>query len=730
MSRLKHAGVAMLVAVGMVSAQVQIAGRPYAKLSTRAATRAAMVAQLSGEGATWGPWHMLAPLDEPGGGKGIEKPHAPEDELGAMRAGGAGPDFTRSFEGKGGKRVTWHDVEREPDVGGAGGPAPLDFNRGLAEAERTNAVGYLHRSISADKARDLPVVMGADDGLRVWFNGELLISEPREAPLDPESDRAVLHLKPGINHLLVKVTQSGGRWEFQLSDRIRVDPFAEAALDWQLDNDFPDAEARYFRIATVPYPKELSVEVGGLDVLPGTPGAPGDPIFCTRRGEVFIVDNAYELPPLRAKFRRFAGGLQEPLGLRVLSTFPLRIALVQRSELTEVADLSGSGTADLFRTICDAWRISGNYHEYAFGPKLDRDGQMWVTLNLAHTGGETVMGTTIPTRGWAVKIDPQTGIMTKVADGLRSPDGIGMNAEGDMFYTDNQGDYVATNKLCHLKMGAFYGHQASLKFRDGYGPDWRKNGRPVPEITPPAVWFPYQKMGQSASDIVLDDTGGAFGPFAGQLFVGDQTYPEVFRVFLEKVAAPDGTLEYQGACFPFKKGFESGVHRMAMAPADSTGRASMFVGMTDRGWGSTGPKREGLQRLIWTGAAPFEVRQMRIKHDGFELEFTRDLGPSAAAADSYRMSSYTYEYHPDYGSKEMDTATVTITAAEQAGPRTVRLRIDALKTGPMGYVHELSMPGVRDASGEPLLHTVAYYTVQRIPTGGAQNAPADSASPR
>ncbi len=700
---------------GAAMGQVKIAGVPYARLASRQATREAMVARLSGVQAMWGPWHMLAPLDEPDGGKGVEKPHPPEDELGALRAGGPGPDFKRQYPGKGGKPAAWHEVVQEPDVGGAGGLAPLDFRRGLSEAERTNAVGYLHRSIVAEQARDLPVAMGADDGLRAWFNGELLVSQPREAPIDPESDHAVLHLKPGVNHLFVEVAQTAGRWEFQMSDRVSMDPYAEAALDWQLDEDFPDAESRFYRIATIPHTRDVSVEVGGLDVIPGGPGKPGEPIFCTRRGEVFIVENAYELPPLHAKFRRFAGGLQEPLGLRVLGTSPLRIALVQRSELTEVSDLSGSGTADMFRTLCDSWQISGNYHEYAFGPKLDRDGNMWVTLNLAHTGGETVMGATIPTRGWAVKIDTKTGQMTKIADGLRSPDGIGMNAAGDMFYTDNQGDYVATNKLCQLKSGAFYGHQASLKFREGYGPNWRKDGKPVPAITMPAVWFPYQKMGQSASDILLDDTGGAFGPFAGQLFVGDQTYPEVFRVFLEKVAGPDGLAEYQGACFPFKKGFESGVHRLIFAPADSTGRASMFVGMTDRGWGSTGPKREGLQRLLWTGQSPFEVKEMRITPDGFELEFTHDIGKAAESPGAYQMTSYTYEYHPDYGSREMDTAPVVIRSVEKKNPQVVMLHVDKLRTGPMGYVHELSLPGVRDSAGAPLVHAVAYYTVQRVP---------------
>ena len=75
----------------------------------------------------------------------------------------------------------------------------------------------------------------------------------------------------------------------------------------------------------------------------------------------------------------------------------------------------------------------------------------------------------------------------------------------------------------------------------------------IPELLPPAGLFPYPKMGQSASGIACDLSGGKFGPFKEQLFVGDQTHSTVMRVFLEKL---DG--RYQGACLPFRQGFDSG----------------------------------------------------------------------------------------------------------------------------------------------------------------------------
>ncbi len=706
-----------LAAFGAAAAQAQvlIAGKPYQKLETRGQTRDALMKQLTGVSADWGAWNLLAPLDHPQGAKNIDAKFPVEDQLGKMKVGGAGPDLRSEYVGKGGKQLAWKTVDVSNAIGGNGGAGPVNLAAGLAKEESGNAMGYLYRAIAADRDMEMPVVIGADDGLRLWLNGELLVDENKEQALDPQAYRRVLKLKKGVNHLLVKVSQGNGEWQFQMAQELELDPIADAALEYQLDQDFPDAESKYYKLVTIAAPKGVSLEVGGIDLLPS-----GDPIVCTRRGDVYVVRGAYGIPALSAKFELFASGLQEPLGLSVRpgDAGGTDVYMAQRSELTLLRDTDGDGRADVFKTVCDAWQISGNYHEYAFGPKFDRDGFARVNLNLAHTGGETVMGTKIPTRGCTVKVDVKSGEMTIVGDGLRSPDGIGMNAAGDVFYTDNQGDYVATNKLCHVKQGAFFGHQASLKYREGWE-NWKKDGKAVPEITVPAVWFPYKKMGQSASDIVFDNSQWKFGPFSGQAFVGDQTTAEIFRVFLEQVTDASGRTEYQGACFPFRRGLASGVHRMVFnRPPELSGElapASLFVGLTDRGWGSTGPKREGLQRLMWTGQVPFEIQEMKVRPDGFELVYTLEVGEEALQAAAYRMTSYTYEYHPDYGSDEKDTAEVKITSVERTGANSVRLHVEKLRTGPMGYVHELHASGVKAAGGEALLHDVAYYTIQRVP---------------
>ncbi|NUQ52559.1 MAG: hypothetical protein HUU19_07665 [Phycisphaerales bacterium] len=699
----------------------------YKKLETRQATREAALAKLGGNAVEWGRWMAVGPLDHPKGGKDIATAYEPEELLAAMRED-KDVSLEREFKGKGGKPIAFTEVSPDHYLK-AGDPSAIDLEK-FAGGPKEKAVAYLYRRAVVDRAIDVPIAMGSDDGVRLWLNGELVVDVNAERPMSPDSEHATLKLRKGINHLLFKVSQGAGEWTLAFSQGFEMRPQVEAALDFALDRDFPSAEQNYYKLSTVPAVtrgvdgRDLPIvaEVGGIDMYPPSrQGGKQRVILTTRRGEAWLVDGVFANPPLDPKWTLFAGGLQEPLGAAVRPAQGregVDVFCAQRGELTRLSDTNGDGVADVFDTYCAAWQISGNYHEYAFGPKFDNAGNAWVTLNLAHTGDDgTVMGAPVPTRGWAVRIAPD-GTMTKAADGLRSPDGIGIYSDGEMFYTDNQGDYVGTCKLSHLKMNSFHGHQSMLKFREGYGPNWRKDGKPVPEITMPAVWFPYTKMGQSASDVVLDTTAGKFGPFAGQLFVGDQTNATVMRVDLQKVKNAKGDEIYQGACFPFREGLASGVHRMVFA-ADG----SMFVGMTDRGWGSVGAKRYGLQRLSWSGVAPFGVLRMTPTADGFVFEFTRDLPDDctdAARLKEYKAISYTYEYRPEYGSPEIDKKEHAIAGVQRLDARRLVVMIGALRTGAMGYVHEFTLPALEskpDEKGEshPLLHTKAYYTLHVAP---------------
>jgi len=462
-------------------------------------------------------------------------------------------------------------------------------------------------------------------------------------------------------------------------------------------------ESDYYRIVTLRAPDDVVLEVGGIALL-----SDGRPLVCTRRGEVFVVENAYD-PDGAARYTLFAEGLQEPLGLLVHQGW---IYVAQRGEVSRMRDVDGDDRVDEIETVCDLWRVSGNYHEYLFGPRLGPGGELWITTNKPF--GDEPFGQA-HWRGFALRITP-AGEMLPTCAGLRSPAGVETSPWGEVFYTDNQGEWCGASKLAHLEPGDFHGHPHGLfsckepQWTYGYPGD-PKSGTLMPEVSkdipsfkPPAVWFPYDKTGKSPAGMVWDTSDGGFGPFGGQLFVSDQHHAALFRVFLEEVNG-----HWQGAVFPFRYGFQCGVIRVAWG-ADG----SLFAGETNRGWGGRGSRTHGLERLIWTGATPFEVREMRARPDGFELAFTEpvDLG-AAAALESYRMESYTYLLHADYGSDEVEKRELAITAARPAadGSR-VRLAVEGLRAG---YVHELHLPGVKSRAGAPLLHEQAYYTLIEIP---------------
>ncbi len=401
-----------------------------------------------------------------------------------------------------------------------------------------------------------------------------------------------------------------------------------------------------------------------------------------------------------------AHGLHEVLGLAQRKGW---LYCVQRGELTRMKDEDGDGRADLFETVSDGWEINGDYHEYAFGSKFDSSGHLWVTLCL--TGS---FNSSSKFRGWCLRFT-EDGKMIPTCSGIRSPGGIGFYANGDVFYTDNQGPWNGTCALKWLKPGSFQGHPAGNRWYE-FAPEMTKPAEPksgsrfhieadrIPEYVPAAVLFPYDKMGKSASGIACDVTAGKFGPFAGQMFVGDQSHSTIMRCNLEKVAD-----RYQGACFMFRQGIGSGTLPLLMHP-----NGMMFVGGTNRGWGSRGGKPYSLERLVWTGQMPFEVREMLAKPDGFELTFTQPVDPKTAGdIASYKMTTYTYIFQASYGSPEVDHTTPKITKIVVADDnKSARLYIDKLQRG---HIHELHMPGVRSAGGLPLLHDVGYYTLNNIP---------------
>src|SRR5215204_4168823 len=71
-----------------------------------------------------------------------------------------------------------------------------------------------------------------------------------------------------------------------------------------------ETEEDYYKILRFDPPPAKVLDAGAMELLPDGKIAVG-----TRRGEIWLIDNAYDPDPEKAKFTRFAHGLHEVLGL-------------------------------------------------------------------------------------------------------------------------------------------------------------------------------------------------------------------------------------------------------------------------------------------------------------------------------------------------------------------------------------------------------------------------------
>ncbi len=448
----------------------------------------------------------------------------------------------------------------------------------------------------------------------------------------------------------------------------------------------------HFNVESFPLPKEANLLITGMDFLPN-----GNLVLCTWAGDVFIVERATG-PAGKESYRRIARGLSEPMGLAVRED---KIYVGTKSDLLRIAPSDGHIEAMWFVSLNQSWGYTGSYNAFVYGPVFDKAGNL-ILASAGHSGrwDSAYMG-------WALRLSPDGKKLDSICSGLREPNGIGtFGPDRDVFVSENQGQWMAACKLNHVAPGKFYGHPSAWPApQEEYGKHTR--------FDPPAVWFPY-KLARSTTGLV-EITDDRFGPFKGQLMVGDFQNAIVTRVQLEKVNG-----EYQGAVWPFLKQFQSGVNRLVYGPD-----GKLYVGgcQAPRSWTAVAPQEFALERVSYTGKLPFEVKEVHALRDGFELTFTQPVEVKAAAdPESYDVTQYGYKYHAKYGSPEYDhdgkenAATVIKVAAATVLPDKLKVRLK-LEGWKAGYVTMVRSLDVKNAAGESLVNDTFWYTLNQLPDG-------------
>ena len=159
-------------------------------------------------------WNLIGPFDAPDMSF-LQAAFPPEE----------GIDLSRSYTGKGGKAVVWIR-HAAPESGWV-------RLEDLIEPKE-QAVAYGFTNVFAPREHNTQLLIGSDDGVRIWLNGERVFTNPAYRGAYPDQDRIPVRLENGWNTLLIKVLQGTGGWGYYVRF---ADP--EHSLVYSAERDGP-----------------------------------------------------------------------------------------------------------------------------------------------------------------------------------------------------------------------------------------------------------------------------------------------------------------------------------------------------------------------------------------------------------------------------------------------------------------------------------------------------------
>ncbi len=122
----------------------------------------------------------------------------------------AGPEGLDSFDAK--QQFT-HGAAK---IGWARKPEWKDGQLFATVFSAPNSANYLHKIITADAPRDLPLSLGSDDGIKVFLNGKQVHANNIGRAAAADQEKITVKLRKGANHLLLKIHNQGGVSGFYL----------------------------------------------------------------------------------------------------------------------------------------------------------------------------------------------------------------------------------------------------------------------------------------------------------------------------------------------------------------------------------------------------------------------------------------------------------------------------------------------------------------------------------
>ncbi len=421
--------------------------------------------------------------------------------------------------------------------------------------------------------------------------------------------------------------------------------------------------------------------------------------ICNIHGDVWICDVSGEgLQQLT--WKRFAGGLYQPLGLKVVDGV---IHVMCRDALLALHDLNGDDEADFYECVSNVHETSKGGHDFITGLQRDNQGRWFFA-----SGNQGIC-----------RVSPDGKNLDVLATGFRNPNGLGISPDGSVVLTSVQeGTWTPASAICDASLGGHYGAGGPKAGPRGY--------------VPPMLYLPRGVDNSSGGQTYIESD--RWGPVQGQWVHYSGGFAKAFLVLRE--VFPDG--ESQAAAIQIPGSFLSGVHRGRFSPYDG----QLYVAGA-QGWGNYGTQDGCLQRVRFTGGSyPYPIA-FETRDNGILLTFAEQPSEALTDKDKWFAQQWNYLYGPGYGSAEYSVKQPETPGHDPLQIRSVHRVGDGrqlfLEIPQLQPVHQLHLHCANDPRlelfatlhqlGKPYTEFPGYEPIQKTSLGGEALTAVDDFSP-
>lgn len=369
----------------------------------------------------------------------------------------------------------------------------------------------------------------------------------------------------------------------------------------------------------------------GHDFLPD-----GSALVCTVHGDVWRligIDSSLK----KVTWRRFATGLFQPLGLKVVDG---NAYVIGRDQITRLHDLNGDGEADFYECFNNDLLSAGGGHAYATSLETDSRGNFYFTKCSENT----------PHGGSLIRISADGRKLDVFATGFRNPNGLGIGPDDVITVGDQQGGWVPETKVDVMHRGGFY----------GFMPMHHRGTEPN-TYDPPFAFVPRAFDNSAGGQVWVPS--GYWGAIEGRMI--HLSYGRCTAM----LALPDESHPGQGAMLQLPGRYLSGAMRGRFNPHDG----HLYVSGL-RGWQTAAVHDGCFQRVRFVGGELRQPTRYATRPGEIELTFDVKLDRKLATdPESYSLEQWNYLWSKNYGSKDWSVREPKKNGRDKVVVRTAKL---------------------------------------------------------